>query len=228
MTRERSFRDRRQAGRILASQLQGLDLGPDPVILALPRGGVPVAAEIAGALHLPLEVFLVRKLGAPGQPEFAMGAIASGGVELLNKSLIAQMGFSRAEVAAVIQREQQELHRRERVYRPEGPLVIASHAVIIVDDGLATGFTMRAAVAALRKLDCPRLIVAVPVGAKSTCEQLAQEVDRLVCPLQPDEFVAVGMWYEDFSATSDEEVQACLARTVRVATATPAGGRKTP
>jgi putative phosphoribosyl transferase len=227
MIPERPFRDRSHAGQALAARLRGEYLGSDPLVLALPRGGVPVAAEIAGALHLPMEVFLVRKLGLPGQPELAMGAIASGGVELLDQKLIAEAGLSLTEVTAVIRREQRELERRERAYRPEGPLAIHAHSAIVVDDGLATGFTMRAAVTALRQMGCPRVIAAAPVGAKSTCRVLGGEVDLLVCPLQPEEFEAVGAWYQDFQPTSDEEVQACLTRTARPSVA-PAGWMATP
>ena len=208
------YRDRREAGRVLARELRGKALGDDPVLLALPRGGVPVAAEISWSLHLPLEVFVVRKLGAPGQPEFAIGAIASGGVELLNETLITQQGISRSDVAAVIQREEAELRRREQLYRTS-PLELGARAAVIVDDGLATGFTMRAAVAALRRKHCPRISVAVPVGARATCAQLEQAVYQVVCPMQPEEFVAVGVWYDDFSATNDEEVLAYLAKTRR-------------
>jgi predicted phosphoribosyltransferase len=208
------YRDRREAGRMLARELKGKDLGDDPVLLALPRGGVPVAAEISQSLHLPLEVFIVRKLGAPGHPEFAVGAIASGGVELLDEALINQQGIPRADVTAIIQREEAELQRREKIYRTS-PLELGARAVVLVDDGLATGFTMRAAVTALRRKHCPRISVAVPVGARSTCAQLEQTVYQVVCPMQPEEFIAVGAWYDDFSATDDGEVLACLARTRR-------------
>lgn len=209
------YRDRREAGQFLASSLRGQDLGIDPLVLGLPRGGVPVAAEVAGALGAPLDIFLVRKLGLPEHPELAMGATASGGVLLLNKTLIAAVGVSDDEVADVIARETWELRRREEAYRPGDPPPVGSHPTIVVDDGLATGFTMRAAVAALRRAGCPRITVAVPVGAKSTCEELEREVDLLICPLQPNQFHAVGAWYVDFSATRDEEVQACLARHPR-------------
>ncbi len=207
-----TYRDRIEAGRILASHLKAQPLGADPLVLALPRGGVPVAAEVAAALGAPLDVFVVRKLGVPTHPELAMGAIASGGVQLLNASLIAAVGLSKADVAAVVRRETQELQRRERTYRPNGTIAVGEHPVIIVDDGFATGFTMRAAVAALRRAGCPRITAAAPVGAKSTCDELAGEVDLLVCPLQPERFDAVGDWYVDFSATTDEEIHACLAR----------------
>ena len=209
------YRDRHEAGKILALRLRGEDLGSDPVILALPRGGVPVAAAIARELRLPLEVFPVRKLGVPGNPELAMGAIASGGVELRDAPLIADARIPESTVATVIQRETRELQRQERLYRPEGPLAIDGCSAVIVDDGLATGFPMRAAVATLRRMGCPRIIAAVPVGAKLTCEKLSDEVDLLVCPLRPEEFEAVGRWYRDFPPTSDAEVQDGLARTTR-------------
>lgn len=213
MNTEGFYRDRRDAGRTLASHLKELEVGAEPLVLGLPRGGVPVAAEVAEALGAPLDVFLVRKLGLPGHAEVAMGAIATGGVRLLDTALIAQAGVTDAEVAEVTERETEELHRREREYRgrAENP-EIGRHPVVVVDDGLATGFTMRAAVAALRKLGCPRITAAVPVGAESSCEELAREVDLLVCPLQPDPFRAVGLWYRQFDATDDAEVMACLAR----------------
>jgi predicted phosphoribosyltransferase len=184
---------------------------------------VPVAAAVAEALGAPLDVFLVRKLGVPDHPELAMGAIASGDVRLLDEDLITEAGVSDQEVAAVIRRETEELHRRERAYRTGGPPPVGSHPVVVVDDGLATGFTMKAAVTALRRAHCPRITVAVPVGAKATCEELAGQVDLLVCPLQPQRFHAVGAWYDDFSATTDDEVQACLARFSHLANATSAG-----
>ncbi|HWA27620.1 MAG TPA: phosphoribosyltransferase [Lacunisphaera sp.] len=209
------YRDRRDAGQVLAWHLCAQDLGDHPVVLALPRGGVPVGAEVAASLGMPLEVFLVRKLGLPGNPELAMGAIASGGIRLLDEELIARMRVPESLVADVIRQEQLELRRREEKYRPEGPLRIESQPVIVVDDGLATGFSMRAAVAALRQTGCSRITVAVPVGASETCRELAHEVDLLVCPLRPADFVAVGAWYKDFTPTSDEEVRDCLARAGR-------------
>jgi len=209
------YRNRREAGQFLASSLQGYEVGIDPLVLGLPRGGVPVAAEVAEGLGAPLDVFLVRKLGFPSHAELAMGAIASGGVQVLDHPLIAAAGVSEAKLAAVITRETEELRRQEQAYRPGGPPPVGSHPVIVIDDGLATGFTMRAAVAALRQAGCPRITVAVPVGPRSTCRELSREVDLLVCPLQPNQFLSVGAWYTDFSAISDEEVQACLARLPR-------------
>jgi predicted phosphoribosyltransferase len=204
------YRNRYEAGRSLAANLRSRHLGADPVVLALPRGGVPVAVEVARTFGAPLEVFLVRKLGFPHHPELAMGAIASGGVQLLDEARIARFGISPEDVAAVIDREHHELRRREQIYRPEGPLELHGRPAVVIDDGLATGFTMRAAVAALRRLGCAQLTVAVPVGARATCEEFAPEVDLLVCPLQPEEFSAVGQWYEDFSETTDSEVEQCL------------------
>jgi putative phosphoribosyl transferase len=225
MSTPAGYRDRREAGRVLAASLRGRNLGSEPIVLALPRGGVPVAAEVAVALGAPLEVFLVRKLGFPGHPELAMGAIASGGVQLLDEELIARAGVAPREIAAVIEREHHELRRREQAYRPEGPLELHGRPAVVVDDGLATGFTMRAAVAAMRRLGCSRLTVAVPVGAKATCEEFAPEADLLVCPLQPETFTAVGQWYENFSQTTDEEVHACLEWVSRGARGLARGGR---
>jgi putative phosphoribosyl transferase len=212
MTFESPFLNRREAGLALAACLRGEDLGDNPVVLALPRGGVPVGAEVAEALDLAVEVFLVRKLGFPHDPETAMGAIASGGVQLLDDDLIAQVGVTPQQLAAVIEREQIELRRHEQIYRPRRMLSLGWRAAVIVDDGLATGFTMRAAVAALRRTNCPKITVAVPVGAKAACEEIARDVDLLICPLQPRNFSSVGQWYEDFTPTSDREILACLER----------------
>lgn len=206
------YRDRREAGQILAAHVRPELARAPAVVLALPRGGVPVGFEVARVLAAPLDVFVVRKLGVPQQPELAMGAIASGGFELLNEPLIADLGISRREVRAVADREAAELAERERKYRAIRPPVnIRGRVAVIVDDGLATGFTVRAAIAANRQRGAARLVVAVPVGATETCEDLAREVDVLVCPLQPEPFMAVGHWYRDFSPTSDEEVRECLA-----------------
>jgi putative phosphoribosyl transferase len=218
------YRDRREAGKILATHLLSEDLGVEPVVLALPRGGVPVGAEVAEALDAPLDVFVVRKLGFPDQPELAMGAMASGGVPLLDRPTIAAAGLSEMDVEKVIEEERRELQRREQAYRSGAHPEVYSRPVIVIDDGLATGFTMRAAVNALRHMGSPRITVAVPVGARSTCQELAREVDRLVCPLQPEYFQAVGAWYEDFSATSDDEVRDCLARLARRPPAQRPGG----
>ena len=213
MTTDRPYRDRRTAGRILAKEGALTRLGSQALVLALPRGGVPVADEIASALGAPMDVFLVRKLGLPTQPELAMGAIASGGVRLFNVELLESAGISPEEFAEVVKRETSELERREALYRRgRPPLDIAGRAVIAVDDGLATGFSMRAAIAALRRAGCRNLTVAVPVGARSTCAEIAEEVETLVCPLQPEPFHAVGLWYDNFTPTEDDEVCECLAR----------------
>jgi predicted phosphoribosyltransferase len=209
------YRDRREAGsrlaRILAGQLgDDADRG-DPVVLGLPRGGVPVAAEVAAALQAPLDVFVVRKLGVPGQPELAMGAIASGGVVVRNPAVTAELGISEAAFAAVREREAAELARREAAYRGVRPPVpLRGRTVVLVDDGIATGASMRAAIAALRELGPARVVVGVPVAAVSTCVDLAREVDELVCPLTPPGFGAVGAHYLDFRATTDEEVRRAL------------------
>jgi len=213
MTTDRPYRDRRTAGRVLAKESALTRLGADALLLALPRGGVPVADEIATALGAAMDVFLVRKLGLPSQPELAMGAIASGGIRLFNVELLESAGISPEEFAAVVERESRELERREALYRSgRPPLNVAGRPIVVVDDGLATGFTMRAAIAALRRAGCHNLTVAVPVGARSTCAEIADEVETLVCPLQPEPFHAVGLWYDNFTPTEDEEVCECLAR----------------
>ena len=207
------YADRRAAGRALAAQLQAYRDRPDALVLALPRGGVPVAAEVAEALHLPLDVLVVRKLGLPGQPEFAMGAIASGGVTILDEDLIARLRVPPEAVAAVQQAEAAELARRERAYRGDRPYPdLHGRTVILVDDGLATGASMKAAVQAVRKLGATHIVVAAPVGPPDTVTELAALADDVVVPLQPAFFSAVGRWYDDFRQTTDDEVQAILAR----------------
>jgi putative phosphoribosyl transferase len=207
------FRDRHDAGRQLAARLAQYRGRDDLLVLALPRGGVPVGFEVAEALHAPLDVFLVRKLGVPGQEELAMGAIASGGIRVLNESVVQLLGLSEADIAPVERSERRELERREREYRSDRPpLDAAGKTVILVDDGLATGSSMRAAVKALRRLGPARIVVAVPVGARETCDELAQEADEAVCAREPEPFHAVGVWYEDFAQTTDEEVCDLLAR----------------
>jgi predicted phosphoribosyltransferase len=182
------------------------------VVLALPRGGVPVAAEVARALGAPLDVLLVRKLGVPGHEEYAMGALAPGGVRILNDEVVSQLGIPPWSIARATEREMRELERRERLYRAgRGPLQLRGRTVILVDDGLATGATMRAAIAALRILEPARIVVAVPVAARESCEALRQEADEVVCAVMPEPFHAVGLWYEDFPQTSDEEVRRLLA-----------------
>jgi predicted phosphoribosyltransferase len=205
------FRDRLDAGRRLAEKLSDYGGKPDVVVLALPRGGVPVAAEVARALDAPLDIFLVRKLGLPGQEELAMGAIASGGSRVLNTSLLRRLHVPPETVDAVAMRERQELDRRERVYRgSHAPPSVRGRTVILVDDGLATGASMHAAVTALRAQEPARIVVAVPVGAPSTCEDLRRIADDVVCAETPEPFSAVGQWYDDFSQTSDDEVHQLL------------------
>jgi putative phosphoribosyl transferase len=210
---QKPFRDRAEAGCRLAEQLAHYANRPDVLVLALPRGGVPVAFEVARALHAPLDVFTVRKLGVPGHEELAMGAIATGGVRLLNQDVVESLGIPAGAVDAVTAIEERELHRRERDYRGDrGPLAVTGRTVILVDDGLATGSTMRAAVAALAQQEPARIVVAVPIAAADSCEELAAHADEVVCVVTPEPFFAVGLWYEDFSPTSDEEVRELLAR----------------
>lgn len=212
------FQDRQDAGRRLAERLSGYAGQPNVVVLALPRGGVPVAAEVARALGAPLDVFLVRKLGVPGHEELAMGAVASGGVRVLNHDVLDHVAVPAEAIERVTATQQQELRRRERAYRDDRPAPeVRGRTVILVDDGLATGTTMRAAVAALRQQQPARLVVAVPVAAVETCRELRTEVDEIVCLLTPEPFYAVGLWYEDFSQTTDDEVRALL----RAAAAAP-------
>jgi len=207
------FADRRDAGRQLAGRLQYLASRPDLVVLALPRGGVPVGYEVAEALGAPLDVFVVRKLGVPGQEELAMGAIATGGVRVVNQDVVAALGLSKATLDRVAEAEHAELVRREVAYRgARPPLDVRGATVILVDDGLATGSTMRAAVAAIRQQQPARVVVAVPVAAPSTRDELAGEVDEIVCLATPEPFLAVGRFYDDFAQTSDGEVHDLLAR----------------
>jgi predicted phosphoribosyltransferase len=207
------FADRRDAGNQLAAWLTHYRGRGDVTVLALPRGGVPVAAEIAGALGTPLDVFVVRKLGMPGHPEFAIGAIASGGVRVLSRDVIREFGIPTSVVDAIAARELAELDRREREYREERPPAdLRDRIVILVDDGLATGSTMRAAVEAVRRRAPARVVIAVPVGAPETCDALAAIADELICARRPGSFSAVGLWYHDFSQTSDAEVRELLAR----------------
>ncbi|HEX3139585.1 MAG TPA: phosphoribosyltransferase [Rhizobacter sp.] len=201
------FRDRRHAGQELARRLTGFAERPGVMVLALPRGGVPVAFEVAQALRAPLDVFIVRKLGVPGHEEYAMGAIASGGVRVLNESALRMLGISPAEVERVVQAEQQELARREHLYRGALPPVDArGRTVLLIDDGLATGSTMRAAVMALRRQQPAQLVVALPTAAADSCQALRAEADEVVCVMTPEPFRAVGCWYGDFSQTTDDEV----------------------
>jgi putative phosphoribosyl transferase len=207
------FRDRAEAGQVLAGKLGGYDGRSDVLVLALPRGGVPVAFEVARALGAPLDVFLVRKLGVPGREELAMGAIASGGVRVVNRDVVQALRIPPEIIDAVAAREWDELRRREREYRDDRAAPdVRGRTVILIDDGLATGSTMRSAVAALRRQDPGRLVVAVPVASSSTCEEFRSEVDEVVCARTPEPFHAVGAWYEDFSQTTDDEVRDLLAR----------------
>lgn len=207
------FRDRVEAGELLAEKLADYRDRDDVVVLALPRGGVPVAREVARALGVPFDVYVVRKLGVPGHEELAMGAIATGGVRQINRDVVDALGIPGAVIDAVAEREQLELERREQTYRGDrGPVSLANKIVILVDDGLATGSTMRAAVKAARQQQPARVIVAVPVGAPSTCADLATEADAVVCVRTPDPFVAVGLWYRDFTPTTDHEVRALLGK----------------
>jgi putative phosphoribosyl transferase len=210
--RELRFRDRVEAGRHLGEVLaRKLGRPKDVIVLALPRGGVPVAAEVARALDAPLDVFIVRKLGVPGHEELAMGAIASGGVRVLNRDVLSYVPLPQKAIDAVAEREQQELLRREREYRgSRPPLDVRNKTVIIVDDGLATGSTMRAAVEALKKMGPRAIVVAVPVAAPQTCEEFRNEGVDILCLRTPEPFQAVGLWYEDFSQTTDEEVHELL------------------
>jgi predicted phosphoribosyltransferase len=205
------FRNRREAGRLLAGKLAAYANRPDGLVLALPRGGVPVAYEVARALGAPLDVFLVRKLGLPGHQELAMGAVATGGVRVINKLVVRALRIPPELIDTVAAREEEELARQERLYRGDRPPPdIRGRTVILVDDGLATGATMLAAVKALRQQQPARIVVAAPVASRQTCEQLQPEVDDIVCAVTPEPFYAVGLWYEDFSQTSDEEVRDLL------------------
>ncbi|MRR17457.1 MAG: phosphoribosyltransferase [Deltaproteobacteria bacterium] len=201
------FQDRADAGVYLAEQLQKYAGKPDTIVLGLPRGGVVVAYEVARGLGLPLDVFLVRKLGVPGYEELAMGAIASGGVQVINQDVLRSIRISESRIQEIAAKETEELKRREQVYRRKrGPLVIKGWTVILVDDGLATGATMRAAVEALGKLGPRKIVVAVPVASVEACAEFRAAVDEIVCGITPAQFHAVGAWYEDFSQTTDQEV----------------------
>ena len=207
----RRLRDRTEAGQLLAIKLRAYADRPDVVVIALPRGGVPVGFEVAQALRVPLDVVIVRKLGTPGQEELAMGAIASGGFRVLNESLVRELGISETQIESIAAREQKELERRELRYRagraaPE----ITGRTVLLVDDGIATGTTIRVAIAALRAQRPARIVVAVPVAARSTCEDLRHVIDEVICLLMPESLYAIGLWYDDFGQTSDEEVSRLL------------------
>ena len=205
------FSDRRAAGRDLAGRLGRYAGGTDVVVLALPRGGVPIAYEVAEALGAPLDLFLVRKLGTPGHRELAMGAIASGGIRVVNDEVVRLYRIPPAIIDAVAEEEQRELERREEIYREgRAPVPLKGRIVILVDDGLATGSTMRAAVRAVRAQQPSRVVVAVPVGARETCVELGHLADEVICARMPEPFNAVGQWYLDFDQTTDDEVSQLL------------------
>ena len=216
------FRDRADAGRQLAAKLTAYAGRQDVLVLALPRGGVPVAAEVARRLGAPLDVYLVRKLGVPGHEELALGAIASGGTIVLNDDIVRGLAIPASVIDALVRQERHELERRERVYRGDRPIPnVTGRVVILIDDGLATGATMRAAVEALRARHPARLVVAVPVGAPETCAALESLADEVACAVTPEPFYAVGLWYDDFDQTTDAEVGMLLdqaaARTPQAA-----------
>ncbi len=212
-----AFHDRTQAGRLLAARLTPYARRDDVLVLALPRGGVPVGYEVARALEAPLDVYVVRKLGVPGQEELALGAIASGGVRVLNQDVVRAVGIDEGSIDAIAAREQAELARREALYRGDRqPPAVAGRTVVLVDDGLATGATMRAAVRALRQMVPRRLVVAVPTGAPETCAELEREVDELICLIMPEPFYGVGFWYDRFAQTTDAEVARLLREAARL------------
>jgi putative phosphoribosyl transferase len=213
---EGAFPNRAEAGRLLAEKLEKYAGRTDVVVLGLPRGGVPVAYEVAQRLGVSLDVFVVRKLGVPGFEELAVGAIASGGVRVLNEDIMRSLPNADQLIESVTEKETVELERREQTYRDGRPAPeLRDRVVILVDDGLATGATMRAAVAALRQQGVAKIVVAAPVGAPDTCRELEQEADETICATAPEFFQAVGQYYEDFSQTSDEEVRELLARAAR-------------
>jgi putative phosphoribosyl transferase len=210
------FRNRTEAGQLLARKLRRYADRPDVIVLALPRGGVPVAYEVAKALRLALDVFLVRKLGVPGQEELAMGAIATGGIRVLNDDVVRALKILPRVIDSVAAQEAQELERRERLYREDRPAPeVTGRTVILVDDGLATGSSMRAAVAALHQKNPRRIVVAVPIAALATCREFEAEVEEIVCYETPEPFYSVGLWYEDFSQTTDEEIRQLLERATK-------------
>lgn len=213
----RRFRDRVDAGRQLADRLAAFAGRQDVVVLALPRGGVPVAAEVAHALQAPLDVLVVRKLGLPGHEEFAMGAIAGGGAQVLDEDVVRRHGLRPSDVAAVVRREQAELRRRETLYRGDRPFPsLVGRVVVLVDDGIATGATMRAALAVVAKAGAARIIVAAPTVAADTAKDVAKGADDLVAVVTPEAFDSVGEWYEDFRQTTDEDVRRLLAKQAAV------------
>ncbi len=214
------FQNRTEAGQLLAEKLAAYANRPDVLVLGLPRGGVPVAFEVAKALNVPLDICLVRKLGVPEQPELAMGAIATGGVMVLNDNAIQWQGISKEAIATVAATEQQELERRDRIYRGDRPIPdVSQRTIILIDDGIATGSTLRAAIATLRQQQPECIVVAVPVAPPSTCNELKAEVDKVVCLITPESLCSISLWYEDFSQTTDEEVCNLLAQAAYKPTA---------
>jgi predicted phosphoribosyltransferase len=211
--RGKVYKDRREAGRQLAEALRDYEGRDDVVVLGLPRGGLPVAYEVAARLGAPLDVFLVRKLGVPGRKEFAMGAIAMGGVQVMNRDVVNWMGISQEDFDRVAESEREEMRRRMEAYRGDRPMPeLKGKSVILVDDGLATGATMRAAVTALRAFGPAEIVVAVPTGSPDVCHSFEKQADRAVCLDTPDPFEAVGAWYRDFSQTTDDEVRELLEK----------------
>jgi predicted phosphoribosyltransferase len=211
-----AFADRRDAGRKLAGALAHYAGRDDVIVLALPRGGVPVAYEVTLALKAPLDVFVVRKLGVPGHEELAMGAIATSGMRVLNDEIVKELAIPPHVIEAVAAKEEKELARRERLYRGDRPpLQLAAQTAILVDDGLATGSTMRAAIRAVRRSQPARIVVAVPVGSPDVCETMRDEADEVICATMPQPLIGVGRWYGDFSQTSDDEVRTLLAKAIK-------------
>ena len=222
----RGFADRSEAGRLLAGQLTAYARRGDVVVLGLPRGGVVVAYEVARALDAPLDVYVVRKLGVPGQEELAFGAIASGGIRVLNPDVVRGAGLDQARIDAVASREQAELERREKAYRGDSPpLDLAGKTVIVVDDGLATGASMRTAIRSLEAHHPTRIVMAVPTAPLSTCRDLEREVDEAVCLMTPEMFFGVGQWYTDFSQTTDDEVLEALRKAAGFGRQNPSGAK---
>jgi predicted phosphoribosyltransferase len=219
----RAFRDRAEAGRELASGLREFADRSDVIVLALPRGDVPVGWEVAAALRAPLDIINVRKLGAPGAPELAMGAIATGGVRVLNEAVIGAAGITASEIAKAVEAETRELERREQKYRGGRPAPdLAGRVAILVDDGVATGSTIKAAIRALRQLGPKEIVVAVPVGPPETCDELRELADRVICPRRPSPFIAIGLWYESFPQVSDAEVCELMESALSDRAAAPA------
>ena len=207
------LRNRTEAGHLLAKKLTAYANRPDVLVLGLPRGGVPIAFEIAKALNVPLDICLVRKLGVPGQPELGMGAIASGNVIVINQEVVNWLNIPRDAIDRVVAMERQELQRRDRAYRGNRPLPDVRHrTVIVVDDGIATGSTMRAAIATLRQQQPEQIVVAVPVASPETCDELKAEVDQIVCLITPERLSSISLWYENFSQTTDAEVRNLLSQ----------------